>query len=247
MREPVLEVKSLIKSFGEKSVLRGVSFSVGKGECLGLLGESGCGKSTTAAVITGMLKPDNGSVFLAGTEAVSGKKTDRKLISRMVQMVFQDPYASFDPRMRLRDSVIEPLCRSGKPKEEIQWLAEHVFGHVNLNTDYLEKYPWEVSGGECQRAALARAIINKPPLLICDEATSALDVSVQAQIVGIIRDLQEELGLSVLFISHDVPLVCGLCDRIAVMQGGVIIENRETEELLAAPEQEYTKLLLSCS
>lgn len=243
----LLKVEKLEKRFGKKEVLRGISFEIPEGKCLGLLGESGCGKSTTAAIITGMLKPDAGSVFLMDQCAVDREKTDRKLVSRTMQMVFQNPQGSLDPRKRLLDSVTEPLFQTGKSKEEKRELAGQVLQRVGLKKEYLEKFPWEISGGECQRITLARSIINKPKLLICDEATSALDVSVQAQIVQLISELQKELQMGVLFITHDIPLACGLCDDIAVMQDGQIIENRRTEELLREPQQPYTKLLLACS
>ncbi len=243
----ILKVEQLEKRFGKNEVLKGISFEIAEGVCLGLLGESGCGKSTTASIITGMLKPDAGAVYLLDQCAVTPGKTDRKLISRAVQMVFQNPSGSLDPRKRLEDSVTEPLLLTGKSREEKRELADHVLEHVGLKKEYLEKFPWEISGGECQRITLARSIIGRPKLLICDEATSALDVSVQAQIVGLIRELQEELQMSVLFITHDVPLACGLCDEIAVMQDGRIVEKRRTEELLRTPEHPYTKLLLEYS
>ena len=241
----VLKIDDLKKKYDKKEVLKGINLSIDPGRCLALLGESGCGKSTVAAIITGLLKPDDGTVFLDGIPSVTRNQINRTQISNTVQMVFQNPAGSFDPRKKLFYSVTEPLIPEKRNTEEKRTSAEYVMGRVGLKTNYLEKYPWEISGGECQRAALARAIINNPKLLICDEVTSALDVSVQAQIVQVLKNLQQELRMSMLFISHDIALAAGIADEIAIMKDGIIIENAGTDELLNTPRQEYTKLLLS--
>ena len=245
MSETILQVTGLYKHFGKKEVLKGADLTLEEGSSLGLLGISGCGKSTLASIITGMQRPDAGEVRIWQKQAVTPRRTDRSLIGNNIQMVFQNPSGSFDPRKTVYDSVTEPLLTEKVSRDEKRYLAEHVLEHVHLPTSFLEKYPWELSGGECQRIALARSIIRKPRLLICDEATSALDVSVQAQVVRVISELQQELNMAVLFISHDIALAAGLCDALAVMHDGVILERQPTMELIEKPKEEFTKLLLS--
>ena len=243
-----LQAQDIVKKFKGKLAVNGVSFSIAEGECLGLVGESGCGKSTLAGIITGMLTLSNGKVLLGESEIVSKNNIDRRLISESMQMVFQNPATSFDIRKTILYSVTEPLYYEKQlSAADKRSLAAKALEQVGLNRGYLCKYAWELSGGECQRAALARAIIKVPKLLICDEATSALDVSVQAQIVQLISELRSEMGMSILFISHDISLVCGLCDSIAVMNGGKLVEYASADEILRNPQQDYTRLLLKMS
>ena len=201
----ILEAKDLKKVFYKNGVpfeaVDGVSFHIGKGECLGLAGESGCGKSTIAKIITRLIMPEEGSVRLDGK----------------VQMVFQTPQDSFDPRRTLGDGIMEGMCNQGMGKKQAKERACEMLDLVELDRRFFYRYPHEASGGECQRAAIARALAVEPQLLICDEATSALDVTVQAQIAALLKRLQEENGMSLLLISHDLALVQYLCSRVLIM------------------------------
>lgn len=243
MAEYILEVKDLKKSFygregfgkGQKeahAAVNGISFQIERGECLGLIGESGSGKSTTAYMAAGLLKPDEGEILFHGSH---------------MQMVFQDPMKAMNPRLKVLDSICEGLIyqREGLTKAEIRKRALEAMDMVQLSRDYAERYSRELSGGECQRATIARAILIHPELLICDEVTSALDVSVQAQIVALLDSLKKQMKLSYLFISHDIALVSGLCDRVAVMHQGKIVEMGKTMEIIENPREEYTKRLIA--
>lgn len=236
MQKELLTVENIKKTFrnGKKEIqaVNGVSFSIHCGECMGLIGESGCGKSTVAKMISGLLQPS------AGTVRFNGKN---------MQMVFQDPVMSFSPRMTILDSLCEGVrYRTKLSRKEQEARAYEVLEQVGLKRAYAKKYSYELSGGECQRAAIGRAIMIKPELLICDEVTSALDVSVQAQIVCLLKKLADEMKMSYLFISHDLALVSGFCDRVAVMYQGSIIEMGEKKEILEHPQEAYTKQLLDC-
>ena len=214
-----------------------VSFEVPKGGCLSLVGESGCGKSTVARLVTGIYQPSSGKIeFALGS---SGKPLN-------AQMIFQDPYASLNPRWRVKNIIAEPLrelkLREGEPA--IMARVAELLGIVGLNAADGEKFPHEFSGGQRQRICIARALATEPEFLVCDEPTSALDVSVQAQILNLMRKLQDELGLTYLFISHDLSVVRHMSDRIAVMYLGRIVEEADTEVLFADPKHPYTQLLL---
>ena len=208
-----------------------VSFSLRKGESLGLIGESGSGKSTVAYMTAGLLKPTEGTIHFYGN---------------YMQMVFQDPIKSLNPHRTVLDNICEGLIyrKNGRTMAEIRELALEAMDLVHLDRSYAGRKGRELSGGECQRATIARAILIKPELLICDEVTSALDVSVQAQIMELLSELKRQMGLSYLFISHDIALVSHFCDRVAVMYRGRIVEEGATGQVLEHPQQEYTKRLL---
>lgn len=213
-----------------------VSFSVGIGECVGLVGESGCGKTTIARMVTGLIEPTSGCVELANGTG-----------PRSVQMVFQNPTASFDPRRTLGHGVCESLLNMGIPKTEAISQAERLFESCGLSHDLMRAFPHEVSGGQCQRAAIARAIAPEPSLIVLDEATSALDVTVQAHIIELLRRLSEERGIAYLFICHDLALVQGFCDRVLVMRTGRIVEEGPVERVLMHPSHPYTQELLDAT
>lgn len=237
----LLEISAIRKTFGGKTAVEDVGFSIAAGESLGLMGESGSGKTTISRIIAGLALPDSGRVVFAGQD-FSGRKSR---VRRGMQMIFQDPYSSLNPRLRAGFTVAEPLLASGKTtRKEAEQRAREMLELVGLPPEAAQKWPHEFSGGQRQRIAIARALITSPRLLLCDEPTSALDVSIQAQILNLIKDLQEQLGLAMLFISHDLPVVRQMCDRIGVLKNGRLIELRPTEELFESPQTEYTSELL---
>lgn len=249
-KSPVLELQGLCKSFRSKrrtvQAVSDVSFSILPGESFGLIGESGSGKSTIGALIAGFEKPDQGSILLNGkpVNGISSKELYEQ--RKHMQMIFQKPFASFVPQMKIGTALAEAFCYYEKlSQKEIEKNVKEILEKVGLPADYVNKYPTELSGGECQRAAIGRALLQKPELLICDEMTSALDVSVQAQIIQLMKELRKETGMTILFISHDIALTGDFCDRIAVMKEGKIIEMGNSDEILQRPKEEYTKNLLS--
>lgn len=249
--ENILEVRHLKKYFRKEGrqfpAVDDVSFAMRTGSCLGLVGESGCGKTTTAGLITGQLSADAGTVIFLGKDRTTcGKKTRKKWLMQ-IQMVFQSPTASFDPRRKLGYSIAEGLRNTGMSGKEAAERAKDCMKKVDLDPAIADRFPHEVSGGQCQRAALARALVLEPKLLICDEATSALDVSVQMQIVELLKRLRKDLQLSVLMICHDLALVQELCDQVLVMQNGKIVESGETEEVLENPKTDYTRELIKAA
>ena len=224
----------------------GVSFAVARGETLALVGESGCGKSTVARLVVGLYRPTSGRVLFDGMEMATLPAAERARCRRRMQMIFQDPYASLNPRWRVRDIVAEPLRAFGLVEGRAE-LAERVgalLAQVGLSPADGEKYPHEFSGGQRQRISIARALSSNPEFLVCDEPTSALDVSVQAQILNLMRDLQETLGLTYLFISHNLAAVRHISDRVGVMYLGRIVEIADSETLFSAPRHPYTRMLL---
>jgi ABC-type oligopeptide transport system ATPase subunit len=253
---PLLEVRHLSKEFSRKKGLFGkgtvvravddVSFSIEKGETFGLVGESGSGKTTTGRCILRLIEPTSGEVVFDGRDVLKLSRGDLRRARRDMQIVFQDPYSSLNPRMRVSDIVEEPLIihKLGS-KAERQDRVKQLFGLVGLNPDHLRRYPHEFSGGQRQRIGLARALALNPSLIIADEPVSALDVSVQAQVVNLLMELQERLKLTYLFIAHDLRLVEHICSRVAVMYLGRIVETGETAKLFAAPQHPYTRALLS--
>ncbi len=247
--EGLLEVKHLRKTFGKKdtafAAVNDISFSVGAGECVGLVGESGSGKSTTARLLTRILDADEGTMRFDGVDYTGARGKQLRPIYRQMQMVFQSPQDSFDPRKKLGFSLTEGLRNRGVSKQDAKIQAEALMETCGLPAEYLERYPHEVSGGECQRAAIARAALLAPRLLICDEVTSALDVTVQAQILKLLQGLRKERALSCLLISHDLAVVQQMCSRILVMYQGKIIEEGTTDEVLKHPKQPYTQKLVA--
>lgn len=234
MDEIILRVRDLTKQFGGKraphTAVDHISFELRRGECMGIIGESGSGKSTTANLIAGNLKPTFGDIQFYGDH---------------LQMVFQNPIRSFSPKMNILTSLSEALRYQAKlPKAEIRRRCLEAMDMVKLPRDYAKRYSGQLSGGECQRAAIARALLISPDLLICDEITSALDVSVQAEIIQLLAQLRRSFSLTMLMISHDIALVSGFCDRIAVMHNGRIVEIGDTTAVIRNPQDDYTKLLL---
>lgn len=253
----LLEVTGLRKEFLLKGALRpskrrilravdDVSFDIHDGEVFGLVGESGSGKSTVARLIATLYQADGGSIVFDGHEVTGATGRDLEAYRRQIQMIFQDPFSSLNPRIRVADIVAEPVRHlkllSGKAVRE---RVDELLDRVGLGAEAGAKFPHEFSGGQRQRISIARALATQPRFLICDEPTSALDVSIQAQILNILKDLQEHLGLTMLFISHDLPVVRQMCDRIGVMRYGKLVEVAGTEEFFAGPQHPYSRELLS--
>ena len=253
---PLLEVRHLVKEFGRRggllrkgSVVRAVndvSFAIDEGETFGLVGESGSGKTTTGRCILRLIEPTSGEVRFNGEDVLSFSRSRMRQARRDMQIVFQDPYSSLNPRMRVGAIVEEPLIihRIGSKPERRARVAE-LFELVGLDPAQLARYPHQFSGGQRQRIGLARALALNPSLVIADEPVSALDVSVQAQVINLLMDLQERLKLTYLFIAHDLRLVRHICSRVAVMYLGRIVEMGPTEQLFEAPAHPYTRALLS--
>ena len=257
-KEPLLRVTELHKHFpiregllierkvGEVRAVDGVSFDVMPGETLGLVGESGSGKSTTGYCVLQLLKPTSGSVLFEGTELTQLGREDLRRMRREMQIVFQDPYSSLDPRMTVGDIVGEPLIVHGiGTRRERTVRIRDLLDVVGFNPSYTNRYPHEFSGGQRQRIGIARALALSPKLIVCDEPVSALDVSIQAQILNLLKDLQRDFGLTYLFIAHDLAVVRGMSDRIAVMNRGELVEIGPAEEVYKNPQDDYTKALLS--
>ncbi len=256
--EVLLSVKDLNKHFPIKSgflfgksnsyvhAVDGVSFDVYKGETLGLVGESGCGKSTTGRTILQLHKPTSGSVVFDGKELTTLKGAEMRAMRRNMQMIFQDPYASLNPRMTVGQIIGEPMEIHNTYKAEAQTKrVKELLEVVGLNPAFINRYPHEFSGGQRQRIGIARALALDPKLIVCDEPISALDVSIQAQVVNLLEDLQKEMGLTYLFIAHDLSMVRHISNRIAVMYLGIIVELAERNELYRHPMHPYSQALLS--
>lgn len=246
--DSVLEIKKIHKSYlkGRKRIqaVNDVSFKIYKGECLGLLGESGCGKSTIAKIITRLQSADKGEIFLNGKEITNAKGKELRDFYKEVQMVFQSPIDSFNPRLKLGEGIMESMINQGIKRRYAKKKAGEYLEICGLSKEFMNRYPHQVSGGQCQRASIARSIAIKPSLLICDEATSALDVTVQSQIVKLMAQLKKEMKMAYLFISHDIALVQEICDRVLVMYEGRIIEEGTPHEIIMNPQNEYTKKLI---
>lgn len=245
----ILKVEHLIKTFVSQgredyTAVDDVSFSMNYGEKLAIIGESGSGKTTIVNMITRLLDVTSGTVYLDGEEItnLSGKKLKR--IYKKMQMVFQTPTESFDPRQTLGDGVAESLINHGMKRKEAMKEAENLLELCGLKKEFAKRYPHEVSGGQCQKAAIARAIAIKPKLLILDEATSALDVTVQKEILELLERLREERKMSYLFICHDIALVQNFCDRVLVMYHGKMVEEGKPDEVICHPKEAYTRRLI---
>ena len=246
--QEILKVSSIKKTFlkdGESNtVINDVSFTVKKGQCVGIVGESGCGKSTTVRVILGLLNFDEGEIILSGNKLSPQNKIRLKEIQGKIQMVFQMPTESFNPRIKLGKSIKEAMKKI-LTSEEKEVKLKKLFDECQLSYDLADRYPKEVSGGQCQRAAIARALASDPQLLICDEATSALDVTVQYNIMKLLKNIQKNRDMAILFICHDIALVQQFCDYVLVMDKGEIIEEGIPNEVIFNPSQMFTKKLIS--
>ena len=256
-KQKLVEVKNLSKSFDDNfftenlknsvMAVNDVSFNINEGESFGLVGESGSGKSTIAKMIVNLFKPSSGEIFFDNVCVTKLKKSIEMMkFRKQIQMIFQDPYSSLNGRLKVKDIVSEPikLHNSSISRIDLDNYVYDLLESVELSKNSAERYPHEFSGGQRQRISIARALATQPRLLVCDEPTSALDVSIQAQILNLLKDLQDQLNLTILFISHDLPVVRQMCDRIGVLRSGKLCEISNTEELFLNPQHEYTKELL---
>ena len=248
MAEKILEVQNLKKTFlsGKKSftAVEDVSFFLNAGEVLGIVGESGSGKSTVAKMITHLTDITDGKIFFLGKDITHAKGKALRETYRELQMVFQTPAGSFDPRCTIGDGIGESLRNMGISKKETRNRVEKLLLTCGLTPEYADRYPHQVSGGECQRAAIARALALEPKVLICDEATSALDVTIQKQIMELLEDLKEKNGLSFIFICHNLALVQMFCDRVLVLYEGKVVESGIPDDIINEPKEEYTQRLV---
>jgi oligopeptide transport system ATP-binding protein len=234
------------RQVGAVHAVDGVTFSIKRGETMGLVGESGCGKSTTGRAILQLYKPTAGHVYYKDTDLTTLKREDMRKMRREMQMIFQDPYASLNPRMTVGDIIGEPLAvHSVASGKEIQEHVENLLNLVKLSPAFASRYPHEFSGGQRQRIGVARALALQPSLIICDEPISALDVSIQAQVVNLLEDLQGQFNLTYLFIAHDLSMVRHISTRVAVMYLGIIVEIADRADLYENPKHPYTQALLS--
>ncbi|HEX4343957.1 MAG TPA: ABC transporter ATP-binding protein [Solirubrobacteraceae bacterium] len=258
MSAPLIEVRDLVKHFpagrgigrrgaGVVHAVDGLTFDVREGETLGIVGESGCGKSTTARLLLGLLRPTSGTVSVGGREISSLSRAQLRPLRRDMQMIFQDPYSSLNPRRTVGASIAEPFAIHGiaPGRAERRRRVQELMESVGLNPEHHNRYPHEFSGGQRQRVGVARAIALGPRIVVADEPVSALDASVQAQILNLLRGLQRDLGLTMVFIAHDLSVVRYMCERIAVMYLGRIVELADVDDLFAHPRHPYTAALLS--
>lgn len=249
-KQPLVQVKDLCKYFhvsrtAELKAVDGVSFDIYKGETVSLVGESGCGKSTTGRCMIRLYDPTKGQVIYDGKDITKLSKEEQKEFCKKVQMIFQNPYASLNPRMTVKEIVGEGLKQHGMVQKNVDEKVEELLETVGLNKDHMSRFPHEFSGGQRQRIGIARALSVDPEFIICDEPISALDVSIQAQVINMLKNLQETMGLTYLFIAHDLSVVKYISDRVVVMYLGTLVETAETEELYANPSHPYTQALLS--
>ncbi|AEY01456.1 oligopeptide ABC transporter ATP-binding protein OppF [Oceanimonas sp. GK1] len=260
MTEPLLRVRDLRVHFSVRAskgwpwqaplllkAVDGVSFTLARGETLGVVGESGCGKSTLARAIIGLVPATSGDVSWQGRTLTGGTASEWRTVRRHMQMIFQDPLASLNPRMTVGDIIAEPLrtFQPGLGKTEVRRRVESMMARVGLSPALINRYPHAFSGGQCQRIGIARALILQPSLIICDEPVSALDVSIQAQVINLLKDLQRELGLALVFIAHDLSVVRHIADRVLVMYLGHGVELADQQALYTQPRHPYTQALLS--
>ncbi|WP_380285577.1 ABC transporter ATP-binding protein [Kitasatospora purpeofusca] len=259
MAEPILEVRDLVKHYpltqgivfkrqvGAVRAVDGVSFELAKGETLGIVGESGCGKSTLAKVLMHLERATSGQVLFKGEDITKLSGAGLKAVRRNIQMVFQDPYTSLNPRMTVGDIIGEPfeIHREVAPKGDRRRAVQDLLDVVGLNPEYINRYPHQFSGGQRQRIGIARGLALKPEVIICDEPVSALDVSVQAQVINLLEQLQNDFQLSYMFIAHDLSIVRHISDRVGVMYLGTMVEIGTEEEIYSHPTHPYTQALLS--
>ena len=255
--EPLVKVRNLVKHFpitagifkrqvGAVKAVDDISFDIYPGETLGLVGESGSGKSTTGRTLLQLYKPTSGQVIFEGQDLTQLPANGIRKARRQMQMIFQDPYASLNPRMVVGEIVAEPLkTHKTMPRNEMDKYVQELFERVGLNPNFVNRYPHQFSGGQRQRIGIARALALSPSFIVADEPISALDVSIQAQVVNLLQDLQKEMNLTYLFIAHDLSMIRYLCQRVAVMYKGKIVEMADTDELYDNPLHPYTKVLLS--
>ena len=250
MAAPTIEVKNLKKYFnvngGKLHAVDDISFTIGKGETLGVVGESGCGKSTLGRTIIHLIESTDGEIYLDGEDITHLNKHQLRKAREKMQIIFQDPYSSLNPRMTVGEIIREPLALSKRfKKEEIDEEADRLMDLVGIETRLRNSYPHELDGGRRQRVGIARAIALTPEFIVCDEPVSALDVSIQAQVLNLLMDLQEQFGLTLMFVTHDLSVVRHISDHICVMYLGQLVEKAETEELFDHPLHPYTQALLS--
>ncbi|MFC4464031.1 ATP-binding cassette domain-containing protein [Streptomyces xiangluensis] len=234
---------SLLRPSPPVHALRGVSFAIPQGQRFGVVGESGCGKSTLLRILAGLDRPTSGSVAIDGRDITGLRERQLRFVRERLQLVFQDPMSSLDPRMRVGDIVAEPLVAQGHPnrRERVAELLEA----VGLRADAADRYPHQFSGGQRQRISIARALAPRPKIIVADEPVSALDVSVRAQVLNLIADLVDELSLTLVFVSHDLSVVRHVCDQVAVMHDGQIVETGPTEQVYEEPQHSYTRSLIA--
>jgi peptide/nickel transport system ATP-binding protein len=255
---PLLEVRDMVKHFpvnkglilgklsGSVKAVDGVSLDVAEGKTLGLVGESGCGKSTLARLMLRLIKADRGEVVMEGRDILQLKRKDLLEVRRSIQIIFQDPYASLNPRMTVGSIIMEPMAIHREGTKQERWRkAVELLVRVGLQPEHFSRYPHEFSGGQRQRIGVARALALRPRIIICDEPVSALDVSIQAQILNLLKELQEDFNLTYLFIAHDLSVVRHISDEVAVMYLGKIVERAEHNELYNSPKHPYTVALMS--